>query len=46
MIVIQASYKGERYKFYFSRERNVYFNIKEKMSVIQASLRRGECNLL
>jgi len=41
LVVIQESYKGGKYKFYFSREGSVYFNIKEKGSVIQASLRRG-----
>jgi len=34
--VIQASYRGGEYKFYFSRER----------SVIQAFLRGEKCNLL
>jgi len=34
------------YKFYLSREVNVYFNIRKDESVIQVSLRGGECNLL
>jgi len=46
MIVIQASYKGMEYKFYFSREGSVYFNIRWERSVIQASLRVGKCDLL
>lgn len=32
-------------RFYFSGERSVYFNIREDDSVIQVSLKRGECNL-
>jgi len=32
--------------FWIRGEVNVYFNIRGKESVIQASLRRGECNLL
>jgi len=46
MIVIQASYRGGEYTFFFSREGSVYLNIRGKGSVIQASLRGGECNLL
>jgi len=34
------------YKFFFSREGSVYFNIRGEGNVIQASLRGGECNLL
>jgi len=45
-VVIQASYKGGECKFYFSREKIVYFNIRGKGSVFQASLRGGKCNLL
>jgi len=45
-VVIQASYKGGEYEFYFSREGSVYFNIRGDGRVIQASLRGGECNLL
>jgi len=45
-VVIQASYNGEEHKIYFSREGGVYFNIRGMESVIQVSLRRGECNLL
>ena len=45
-VVIQSSYRGGVCRFYFSREGNVYFNIREEGSVIQASLRGGECNLL
>jgi len=30
---------GGEYKFFFSKEKNVYFNIREEESVIQASLR-------
>jgi len=45
-VVIQTSYKGGEYKFYFSREWSVYFNIREEKSVIQASLRGREQNLL
>jgi hypothetical protein len=41
LVVIQASYEGGEYKFYFSREGSVYFNIKEKGNVIQASLIGG-----
>jgi hypothetical protein len=44
--VIQAFYRGGEYKFIFSREGNVYFNIRGEESVIQTSLRGGECNLL
>jgi len=36
----------EEYKFLFLREGSVYFNIRGKGSVIQASLRGGKCNLL
>jgi len=43
---IQASHKGEDYQFYFSRKGSVYFNIRGERSVIQASLKGGECNLL
>jgi len=32
--------------FWIRDEENVYFNIKGEVSVIQASLRGGECNLL
>ena len=32
--------------FWIRGERSVYFNIREEGSVIQASLRGGECNLL
>jgi len=32
--------------FYISRDENVYFNIREKMNVIQASFRGGGCNSL
>jgi len=46
MIVIQESYRGEEYTFFFSREGSVYLNIRGEGSVIQASLRGGECNLL
>jgi len=46
MVVIQASYRGGECRFYFSREWSVYFNIRGEESVIQTSLRRGECNLL
>jgi len=46
MIVIQASYRVEEYKFFFSREGSVYLNIRGERSVIQTSLRGGECNLL
>jgi len=45
-IVIQASYRGEKYTFFFSREGGVYLNIRGEWSVIQASLRGGKCNLL
>jgi len=45
-VVIQASYKGWECKFYFSKEKIVYFDIREEGSVFQASLRGGECNLL
>jgi hypothetical protein len=45
-VVIQASYRGGDYKFIFSRESIVYFNIRWEGSVIQASLRGGKCNLL
>jgi len=38
-VVIQASYRGGECKFYFSREENIYFNIRGKKSVIQASWR-------
>jgi len=45
--VIQASYnRGGEYKFFFSREESVYFNIREEECVIQTSLREGKCNLL
>jgi len=40
-VVIQSSYKGGEYKFYFPREGSVYFNIRGKDRVIQASF-RGE----
>jgi len=46
MVVIQASYKGREYKFYFSKEGSVYFNIRGEGSVIHASLRGKKCNLL
>jgi len=46
MVVIQASYKEGEYKFYFLREKSVYFNIRGEVSVIQTSLKKGECNLL
>jgi len=46
MIVIQASYKEEEYKCYFSRDDSVYFNTRGDENVIQTSLRRGGCNLL
>jgi len=39
VVEIQASHKGEEYQFYFSRERNVDFNIRGEGSVIQVSLR-------
>jgi len=45
-VVIQASYKGGECKFYFSREKIVYFNIRGEESVFQASLKGEECNLL
>jgi len=45
-VVIQASYRGWEYKFYFLREGSVYFNIRGERIVIQVSLRRRECNLL
>ena len=32
--------------FWIRGEGNVYFNIGDEWSVIQASLRRGKCNLL
>jgi len=32
--------------FYFSKEENVYFNIRGEGSVIQASLMGDECDLL
>jgi len=37
---------GGEYKFYFLREKSVYFNIRGEGSVIQGSLRGEECNLL
>jgi len=37
---------GGEYKFYFSKEVSVYFNIRGERSVIQVSLREAECNLL
>jgi len=46
MIAIQVSQRGEKYKFYFLREENVYFNIKDEGSVIQTSLKGGKSNLL
>jgi len=46
MIVIQTSYREEECTFFFSREGSVYLNIRWEGSVIQASLREGECNLL
>jgi len=46
MIVIQASYRGGEYTFFFSRKGSVYLNIRGEGSVIQASLRGGKCNLL
>jgi len=46
MIVIQASYRGGKCTFFFSREGSVYLNLRGEGSVIQASLREGECNLL
>jgi len=46
VVVIQASYRGGECKFYSSKEGSVYFNIRGEMSVIQASLRGEECNLL
>ena len=45
-VVIQSSYRGGVCRFYFSMKENVYFNIRGEESVIQASLRGGECNLL
>jgi len=45
-VVIQVSYRGDEHKFYFSREKNVYFNIRRKNNVIQTSLRGEQCNLL
>jgi len=36
--VIQTSYRGRKYKFYFLKEGSVYFNIRREGSVIQASL--------
>ena len=45
MIVIQASYRGGGYTFFFSREGSVYLNIRGDESVIQAFLREVECNL-
>jgi len=33
-------------KFLKGGEGNVYFNIREERSVIQASFREGKCNLL
>jgi hypothetical protein len=41
-VVIQASHRGGEYKFFFSREGCVYFNIRGKKSVIQTSFRGGE----
>jgi len=38
--VIQASHRVGEYKFYFLKEENVYFNVKDEGSVIQASLKR------
>jgi len=46
MIVIQASYRGGEYTFFFLRKESVYLNIKEEGSIIQTYLRRRECNLL
>jgi len=46
MVVIQASYRRGECKFYFSREESVYFNKRGERSVIQGSLKGGECNLL
>jgi len=34
------------YKFYFSTEKNVYFNSRGEGSVIQTSFRGWKCNLL
>jgi len=39
-------YRGGEYTFFFSREGSVYLNIRGEGSVIQASLRERECNLL
>jgi len=39
MIVIQASYRGVEYTFFFSKEGSVYLNIRGEGSVIQAYLR-------
>jgi len=44
MVVIQTSYR--EYKFFFSREGSVYFEIRGNKNVIQTSLRERECNLL
>jgi len=41
MIVIQTSYRGGEYTFFFSKEGSVYLNIRGEGSVIQASLRVG-----
>jgi len=46
VFVILASHTRKKCKCYFLRERCVYFNIREKRSVIQASIREWECNLL
>ena len=45
-VVIQAAYREEEYKFYFSNEESVYFNISGEKSVIQTSFKRRECKLL
>ena len=45
-IVIQASNRGGGYTFFFSMEGSVYLNIRGDVSVIQASLKENECNLL
>jgi len=41
-VVIQSSYRGGVCRFYFSKEENVYFNIRGEESVFQASLRGGK----
>jgi len=43
---IQASFREGEFKFFFSRDGSLYFNIREEKSVIQASLKRMNCNLL